>query len=75
MGGATVVELRDARKRYGNVEALRGVDLVIGRGEIVAMLGPNGAGGLMLGLRRPPRDAPGSSDSTPLIDRRAVGAA
>jgi ABC-2 type transport system ATP-binding protein len=53
-----VVELQGARKRYGDVEALRGVDLVIGRGEVVAMLGPNGAGkttsiSLMLGLRRP----------------------
>ncbi len=53
-----VVELRAARKRFGQVEALKGVDLAIGPGELVAMLGPNGAGkttsiSLMLGLRRP----------------------
>ncbi len=53
-----VVELRAARKRFGQVEALKGVDLAIGTGELVAMLGPNGAGkttsiSLMLGLRRP----------------------
>ncbi|HYS17238.1 MAG TPA: ABC transporter ATP-binding protein [Candidatus Binatia bacterium] len=54
----TVVELRGARKRFGEIEALKGVDLTIGPGELVAMLGPNGAGkttsiSLMLGLRRP----------------------
>jgi len=53
-----VVELRAVRKRFGQVEALKGVDLAIGAGELVAMLGPNGAGkttsiSLMLGLRRP----------------------
>ena len=52
------VVLKAVHKRYGSVEALRGVDLVIGHGEVVAMLGPNGAGkttaiNMMLGLRRP----------------------
>ena len=32
------------RKRYGRREVVRGVDLVLGRGEIVALFGPNGAG-------------------------------
>jgi len=53
-----VVELAGARKRYGNVEALVGVDLTIAAGEVVAVLGPNGAGkttmmSLVLGVRRP----------------------
>ena len=53
-----VVELRGATKRFGDVEALRGIDLVMQAGEITAILGPNGAGkttalSLILGLRRP----------------------
>ena len=38
------IEVRGLLKRYGDVEAVRGVDLVVGEGEIVAFLGPNGAG-------------------------------
>ena len=52
------VELINARKNFGHVEAVRGVSLRIEQGEVVAILGPNGAGktttiNLMLGLRRP----------------------
>jgi ABC-2 type transport system ATP-binding protein len=32
------------RKSYGSVQALRGVDLEIGTGELFGLLGPNGAG-------------------------------
>ena len=58
VAAAPVVELRGATRRYGAVDALRGIDLVIRPGEITAILGPNGAGkttalSLVLGLRRP----------------------
>jgi ABC-2 type transport system ATP-binding protein len=39
-----VISLRALRKRYGAVEAVRGIDLEVSRGEIFAFLGPNGAG-------------------------------
>jgi ABC-2 type transport system ATP-binding protein len=39
-----VVSVRGLRKRYGQFEAVAGIDLEIGRGEIFAFLGPNGAG-------------------------------
>src|SRR6202162_263448 len=37
-------QLIDATKKYGSVEALKGVTIDIELGEVVAMLGPNGAG-------------------------------
>ncbi|MGW8434268.1 ABC transporter ATP-binding protein [Nocardiopsis sp. NPDC055879] len=40
----TVIEVTDLCKRYGDTEAVAGVDLDIERGEIFALLGPNGAG-------------------------------
>src|SRR5438874_1617695 len=39
-----VVKVEDLRMRYGATEAVCGVDLEVGRGEIFAFLGPNGAG-------------------------------
>jgi ABC-2 type transport system ATP-binding protein len=52
-----VVSIRGVEKRYGDVEALAGVDLDITPGEIFGLLGPNGAGkttliGVVCGLVR-----------------------
>jgi ABC-2 type transport system ATP-binding protein len=38
------ISVRGLRVNYGDVEAVRGIDLEVPRGEILALLGPNGAG-------------------------------
>ena len=38
------IEVRGLRKSFGDLEVLRGVDLTVERGSIVALLGSNGAG-------------------------------
>jgi ABC-2 type transport system ATP-binding protein len=53
-----LAQLRTARKTYGNLTALDGVDLSLHGGEVLALLGANGAGkstaiALLLGLRSP----------------------
>ena len=39
-----LLEIRDLRVKYGNVEVLHGIHLAVNEGEIVAILGANGAG-------------------------------
>jgi ABC-2 type transport system ATP-binding protein len=39
-----VLAVRGLEKRYGSVQALKGVDLDVGEGELFGLLGPNGAG-------------------------------
>ena len=36
--------MHDLRKRYGDYEAVRGIDIAVQRGEVFGLLGPNGAG-------------------------------
>jgi ABC-2 type transport system ATP-binding protein len=42
--GETVISVSGLRKSYGDVEAVRGIDLEVERGQVFAFLGPNGAG-------------------------------
>jgi branched-chain amino acid transport system ATP-binding protein len=39
-----VLAIRDLHVYYGNIHALKGIDLDVEEGEIIAILGPNGAG-------------------------------
>src|SRR3954470_4117821 len=47
-GGARVVTAHDVTRRYGEgdaaVDALRGVDLSVDRGDLTAIMGPSGSG-------------------------------
>src|SRR3954469_6033798 len=38
------IEVHGLRKRYGEFDAVRGVDFAVARGEVFGLLGPNGAG-------------------------------
>ena len=40
----SAIETTNLTKKYGNVQAVRDLDLRVGRGEIFGFLGPNGAG-------------------------------
>jgi ABC-2 type transport system ATP-binding protein len=40
----TAIAVRDLRKSYGALEAVRGIDFEVRRGEVFGLLGPNGAG-------------------------------
>ena len=44
MKDLNLIELTDLEKRYGKKEALTGINLTIGRGKIIGLLGPNGSG-------------------------------
>ncbi|XBB69673.1 ABC transporter ATP-binding protein [Nocardioides sp. WV_118_6] len=55
---APAVRLAGVTKEFGDVRAVRGIDLALRPGEIVAFLGPNGAGktttiDMVLGLTKP----------------------
>ena len=42
--GAPLLILRDVASHYGRIAALRGIDLVVGHQQLVALVGANGAG-------------------------------
>lgn len=58
MARMTMLSARDLTKRYGDVHALKGLNLEVAAGEVVCLLGANGAGktttiSLFLGFSRP----------------------
>jgi polar amino acid transport system ATP-binding protein len=43
-GAAPIVELQGLRKSYGDHEVLKGIDLSVQRGEVIALIGKSGSG-------------------------------
>ena len=43
-GNVPLIELKDVGKQYGNIIALKGINLRVGAGEVTGVLGDNGAG-------------------------------
>ncbi|WP_394429165.1 amino acid ABC transporter ATP-binding protein [Streptomyces sp. SGAir0957] len=39
-----LIELRDVNKHYGELHVLQGIDLTVGKGEVVVVIGPSGSG-------------------------------
>jgi ABC-2 type transport system ATP-binding protein len=77
---AAPIEAQGLVRRFGDVTAVAGVDLVVSEGEVFGFLGPNGAGKsttirLLLGLYRPTSgrmrvfDHDPSRDSVPVLRR------
>ncbi|MBJ6641079.1 amino acid ABC transporter ATP-binding protein [Streptomyces sp. NPDC093248] len=44
MAADPLIELRDVNKYYGDLHVLRDIDLTVGRGEVVVVIGPSGSG-------------------------------
>jgi len=64
-GAEAVIQIDGLVKHYGKVEAVRGIDLRVARGEVFGFLGPNGSGKsttirCLLGLLRPTAGAIGA---------------
>jgi len=75
-----VIELRNVTKRYGDLAVLRGVELRVDAGELVAVVGPSGSGKstllqIMGTLDRPTEGTVhiGGEEVTGMSDRRLSG--
>jgi ABC-2 type transport system ATP-binding protein len=44
VSAGAAIEVRDLHKRYGDFEAVQGIDISVASGEVFGLLGPNGAG-------------------------------
>jgi branched-chain amino acid transport system ATP-binding protein len=70
-----LLEVRDLAVSYGNIEALHGISFSIDRGEIVTLIGANGAGktSTLLSLARLPRpEAPSVTRGDILYEGKSI---
>jgi ABC-2 type transport system ATP-binding protein len=75
--GGLAIDLQHVSKKYRRVEALRGIGMRVGEGEIFGLLGPNGAGKstlvkIMMTIVRPTR-AEGTVLGSPIGHKPTLG--
>ena len=68
--GGPMLQLKGVCKRFGRLEVLKGVDLEVGRGEVVCVIGPSGSGKSTLlrciNLLEPPEEGTIMLDGQPI---------
>ena len=70
-----LLEVKNLRVKYGNIEALHGVSFTLNRGEIVTLIGANGAGKtttLNTLMRLPPPEAPRVVEGDILFEGQSI---
>lgn len=70
-----LLEIKDLKVKYGNIEALHGISFHVDKGEIVTLIGANGAGKsttLMSISRLPPPEAPKVAEGDIIYDGESI---
>jgi branched-chain amino acid transport system ATP-binding protein len=67
-----LLEVKDLKVSYGNIEALHGISFSIDRGEIVTLIGANGAGKTSTLLSLPRPEAPVITGGDILYDGKSI---
>ncbi len=73
----TAIEVSDLHKSYGSIKAVNGISLTVSRGEVLGLLGANGAGKsttieCILGIRRPDSGKISILDMDPYKERKKL---
>lgn len=73
----TAIEVSNLHKSYGSIKAVNGISLAVSRGEVLGLLGANGAGKsttieCILGIRRPDRGKISILNMDPYKERKKL---
>ena len=64
-----MLEIKGLYTGYGGIDVIHGIDFAVGAGEIVALVGANGAGKTTQGKSRSCRRAPACCSASPMYPK------